>query len=103
MTVSMGIKHHDSGTYEVIPIAATEYFVRHWLPACAHLELRHVAHFHDGALSTLSSGDLPEIIVELEALRAWAITNNTAMAERIDGVLRALRESTSGPCDYDFG
>ncbi len=103
MTVSMGIKHHDSGAYEVIPIAASAYFVRHWLPACAHLGLRHVSHFHDGALAALSSNDLPEIIAEIEMLRAWAMTNDTFMLERIDGLLQALRESASESCDYDFG
>lgn len=103
MTVSMGIKHHISGTYEVIPIAASAYFVSHWLPACAHLGLRHVSHFHDGALAALSSNDLPEIIAELKTLQVWARTNDTFMIERIDGVLQALRESSSESCEYDFG
>jgi hypothetical protein len=31
MTVSMVIRHHDSGTYEVIPIAASGHFESHWL------------------------------------------------------------------------
>ncbi len=103
MTVSLGIKHHDSGTYEAIPIAASAYFVRHWLPACAHLGLRHLSHFHDGALSALSSNDLPEIIAELNTLRAWAMTNDISMIERIDGLLQALRGSASESCEYDFG
>jgi hypothetical protein len=103
MTVSMGIKHQDTGTYDVVPIATSEHFERHWLPACAHLGLRHVSHFHDGALSALRSEDLPEIVMDLNTLRAGAVTTDAFMVERIDGVLQALRESASEPCEYDFG
>ncbi|MFO0757956.1 MAG: hypothetical protein U0359_15780 [Byssovorax sp.] len=103
MTISMGIKHEDSGAYEVVPIATSQYFEQRWLPACAHLGLRYVPHFHDGSLSALSAGDLGEVVKELEMLRAWATTNDPFMTERIDGVLRALHGSASIPCVYDFG
>jgi hypothetical protein len=62
-----------------------------------------VSHFHDGALDAFSSSDLPEIIAELKTLRAWAMTNDTFMVERIDGVLQALQGSASESCEYDFG
>src|SRR5262249_23217427 len=76
-----------------------------WLPACPHLGLRLVPHFHDGALSTVSPEDLSEIVVELEALRAWAArADNTAFVlQRVGGILLALRGSASESCEYDLG
>ncbi|WP_437980442.1 hypothetical protein [Sorangium sp. So ce117] len=103
MTVSLGIKHHHSGAYDVVPIATSDYFKRRWLPACAHLGLRYVSHFHDGALSTVSPDDLPDIVAELEILRAWAAANDAFMVERIDGVLRALHALDPTSCEVDFG
>ena len=72
MTVSLGIKHLGSGKYNVVPVVTNEEFTRRWLPACALLGLRFVAHFHDGSLTTVATEDVQMIVAELQRLRAWA-------------------------------
>jgi hypothetical protein len=103
MTVSMGIKYPNSGAYRVVPIASSEHFSRHWLPACQDLRLERLSHLHDGALSALLYADLLPIITEFNSLRAWAMTNDPPMVDRIDGVLQAVGESAAELCEYDFG
>lgn len=105
MTVSLGIKHLASGRYNVVPVATNEEFTSCWLPACARLGLRFVAHFHDGSLTTVSTDDVQLIVAELQRLRAWgtASEGSAHMVERIDGILRSLQETASERCEYDFG
>lgn len=105
MTVSMGIRHLDTGRYEVVPVATSDIFRVWWLPACGHLGLELVAHFHDGALTEVAHEDGPRIAAELDTLRAWASSEpeRDFMVSRIDGILSALRRSDLARCVYGFG
>lgn len=105
MTVSMGIKRLDGEGYEVVPIATSDYFATHWLPACAQLGLRLVARFHDGSLAAVTAEELREIVSELERLQVWARANDASayMNERIDRLIRLLRGADVATSEYDFG
>ncbi len=106
MTVSMGIRHLDTGQFEEVPVATSEVFRTWWLPACEKLGLALVSHLHDGALNTVAKdSEIPRIVAELEALRAWAASepDRSFMVERIDGILRAFRRTDPLRCSYDFG
>lgn len=105
MTVSMGIRHLDTGRYDVVPVATSDVFRAWWLPACDHLGLEFVSHFHDGALTEVAREEVPRIAAELETLRAWASSDpeRDFMVSRIDGILSAFRKSDLARCIYDFG
>ena len=85
--------------------AFSEEFTSRWLPACARLGLRFVAHFHDGSLTTVSTDDVQFIVADLQRLRAWATASEASAhkVERIDGILRSLQETASEGCEHDFG
>ena len=105
MTIEMGIRHRETGTYEVVPVATSETFRKVWLPACERLGLEWVAHLHDGALTPVSPEVVPHLIGELQRLRAWACEQQELgpPVERIDSILRAFRETNPTLCEYDFG
>jgi hypothetical protein len=105
MTVEMGIRHRDTGEYEVVPVATSDTFCRIWLPACKRLGLEWVAHFHDGALAVVPPESVPQIIAELERLRAGLAEQRELafVIERIDSILRAFRKTDPAVCEYDFG
>ena len=105
MTVSMGIRHLDTGQFEDVPVATSEVFRSWWLPACKRLGLDLVSHFHDGMLNTVANDEIPRIVAELEALRAWASAepDRSFMVARIDGILQAFRRTDPLRCSYDFG
>ena len=105
MTVEMGIRHRDTGDYEVVPVATSATFRKVWLPACDRLGLELVGHFHDGMLTTVPAEAIPRIIGELHRLRAWARDQPELhfVVERIDTILRAFRETDPAVCEYDFG
>lgn len=105
MTVSMRVRRLDTGRYEVVPVATSDVFRAWWLPACDHLGLELVSHFHDGALTEVAREDVPRIAAELETLRAWASAEpeRDFMVSRIDGILSAFRESDLTPRVHDFG
>jgi hypothetical protein len=62
-------------------------------------------HFHDGSLATVAPEDVQAVVTELQCLRSWASASEdlSNMVERIDGILRALRETAAERCEYDFG
>jgi hypothetical protein len=105
MTVEMGIRHRETGICEVVPVATSETFHKVWLPACALLDLKWIANIHDGALTTVPPELVPQIIEELQRLRAWACEHPELglPVERIDAILRAFRKTDPAMCAYDFG
>jgi hypothetical protein len=105
MTVSMGVRHLDTGRYEVVPVATSDVFRVWWLPACEHLGLELVSHLHDGMFTEVAREDVPRITAELETLRAYAASGpeRDFMVSRIDGILSAFRKSDLARCVYDFG
>src|SRR5262245_30275753 len=105
MTVEMGIRHRETGTYEVVPVATSETFRKVWLPACERLGLKWVAHFHDGALTRIPPEVVPQIIEELQRLRIWVYGHPELgpPVERVDSILRAFRETDPALWEYDFG
>lgn len=105
MTVEMGILHRDSGEYEVVPVATLATFRNTWLPACKQLGLEWVPLFAGGALTTVPTGLIPQIIAELERLKSWAEMrpDGDYLAERCAGILAAFRRTDPMACRYDFG
>jgi hypothetical protein len=104
MTVEMGIRRH-TGEYEVVPVATAATFREVWLPACERLGLEWVARLHDGALTPVPLGLLPQIVNELGQLRGWAAEQPDLkhVVERIDAILAAFRDTDPLACEYDFG
>jgi len=105
MTVEMGIRHRDTGEYEVVPVATSETFRRVWLPACERLGLRLVPLFAGGALTTVPPDLVPQIVAEVEQLQAGAaeLRDGDYLADRCSGILAAFGRTDPAACEYDFG
>jgi hypothetical protein len=105
MTVEMGIRHRNSGEFEVVPVATSETFRCVWLPACEHLGLKLVPLFAGGALTRVPVELVPEIIAEVERLRGWAAEQSDGgyLADRCSGILAAFTRTDPAECEYDFG
>lgn len=105
MTVEMGILHRDSGEYDVVPVATLAKFRNVWLPACEQLGLEWVSEFSGGALTTVPTGFIPQIIAELERLKDWAEMRSDGdyLVKRCTGILDAFRRTDPAECEYDFG
>jgi hypothetical protein len=105
MSVEMGIRHRDSGEYEVVPVATSDTFRRVWLPACGQLGLELVPLFASGALTTVPPELVPRIIAEIERLRGWAVAqpDGEHLADRCSGILAAFARTNPASCEYDFG
>ncbi len=105
MTVEMGIRHRDTGAYEVVPVATSEAFRRVWLPACERLGLELVPLFAGGALTTVPTDLVPRIIAEVSRLRtdAVAVNDGEYLAERCSDILDAFERTDPTVCEYDFG
>jgi hypothetical protein len=105
----MGIRHLDTGEYETVPVATSEFFESVWLPASQKLGLQYVSHFHDGGLTGIPSESVPDIVEELHRLRAWATENLVGehvvehAVERIDLILAGFARTDPAICEYDFG
>lgn len=105
MTVEMGIRHCDSGEYEVLPVATSETFRRVWVPACERLGLELVPLFSGGALTTVPAELIPRIVAEVERLRGWATEQSDGeyLVDRCSGILAAFARTDPAVCEYDFG
>jgi hypothetical protein len=105
MTVEMGILHRSSGEYEVVPVATTETFRSVWLPACDRLGLKLVPLFAGGALTTVPLELVPQIVDEVERLRAGSagLPNGDYLADRCSDVLAAFSRTDPASCEYNFG
>jgi hypothetical protein len=105
MTVAMGIRHRESGEYQVIPVATSAAFRDVWLPACDRLGLEWVARFHDGSLTTVAPHVIPEIVAELERMRVWATIQQemSFVVEKIDVILQAIRDNDVINYEFDVG
>lgn len=105
MTVEMGIRHHTTGEYEVVPVATSDTFRRVWLPVCERLGLEFVPLFAGGALTTVPADLVPRIVAEVERLRAAAVEwpDGEYLADRCSGILAAFARTDPAACDYDFG
>ncbi len=101
MTVSMGIKHRDSGEYEVVLVATSDTFRRVWLPAAAGLGLELVPLFAGGALTLVPPEFVPRIVAEVIRLREWAAARSDGnyLVDRCDGVLEAFVRTD--PLEYE--
>src|SRR5262245_8019614 len=105
MTVEMGIRHRDTGEYEVVPVATAASFRSVWLPACERLGLGLVPLFSGGALTTVPPEMVPQIIAEVERLRVAAAgsPDGDYLADRCSGILAAFARTDPALCEYDFG
>lgn len=104
MTVSMGIRHRESGEYEVVPVATNASFRRVWLPACEKLCLQFIPLFADGALTRVPTELVPQIIDEVSRLQRWAVARpDEYLQERCGDILAAFARTNPAMCDYDFG
>lgn len=104
MTVELGIRHRESGEYEVVPVATSATFREVWLPACKQLGLELVPEFPGGALTTVPAEFVPRIVDELDRLRQWAAGNvgdpyAGYLVDRCDGLLRAFARTDPAACD----
>jgi hypothetical protein len=100
MTVEMGIRHRDSGEYEVVSVATSQ-----GLPACERLGLELVPLFAGGALTIVPSEVIPRLVAGVEQLRAWAVSqpDGDYLAERCAAILAAFARTDPAACEYDFG
>ncbi len=105
MSVEMGIRHRDSGEYEVVPVASSETFRRVWLPACERLGLELVPLFAGGALTVVPPELIERIVAEVEGLRGWAAEqpDGVYLTDRCSGILAAFARTDPVACEYDFG
>jgi hypothetical protein len=105
MSISMGIHHHGSGEYEIVPIATNATFRRVWLPACERLGLSRVQRFEGGGLNFCSPNLARQIVSELETLRGWASSqpDGEYLVDRCGDILAAFERTDPEACDYDFG
>ena len=105
MTVEMGIRHRESGEYEVVPVATTETFRTLWCPAAERLGLKLVPLFSGGALTSVPADLIPQIIAEVMTLQQWAATqpDEAYLVDRCTGILSAFERTDPSKCDYDFG
>jgi hypothetical protein len=84
-----------------IPVATSDYFRGYWMPGAKALELRYVPQFYDPGIP-LSQEDLPDVLLELAALKTWMSKNfpngqDAGTLQRIDTVTDALRRCVG--CD----
>lgn len=105
MTIEMGIRHRDSGAYEVIPVATSDTFRRVWLPACEQIGLALVPLFDGGALTRVPADLVPRIVAEVEQLRDWAAQqpDGKYLVDRCSDILAAFVRTDPATCEYDFG
>ena len=105
MTVEMGIRHRDSGEYEVVPVSTSATFDSVWLPAAERLGLELVPLFAGGALTTVPPDLVPRIVAEVRRLRDWAATqpDGDYLVERCAAILDAFERTNPANCEYDFG
>ena len=105
MSVEMGIRHRDSGEYELVPVATSESFRTLWLPAARRLGLEFVPLFSGGALTTVLPDLVPRIVAEVRRLRDWAANQPDGgyLADRCAGILHAFERTDPSRCEYDFG
>ena len=101
----MGIRHRDTGEYEVVPVATAEAFHRVWLPACERLGLELVPLFAGGALTTVPPNLIPQIVAEVEQLwiESAELSDGDYLACRCAGILAAFARTDPAVCEYDFG
>ena len=105
MSVEMGIRHRDTGEYEVVPVATLDTFRRVWLPACERLGLELVPLFAGGALTTVPAELVPQIVAEVVRLRdaTAELPDGGYLADRCSGILAAFARTDPAACEYDFG
>ena len=75
------------------PISSEKFFNSHWLPACEVLNLRWIPCFSPGI--DIYEEDIPEVIAEVNQLKAWAKINLSGtdleyMTKRIDLLITQL-------------
>lgn len=105
MSVEMGNRHRATGEYVVVPIATADAFHRVWLPACERLGLEFVPLFYGGGLTTVTAELVPQIVAEIEQLRAAVVgwPDGDYLADRCSGILTAFAHTDPAACEYDFG
>ena len=105
MTVALGIRHRDSGEYDVVAVATAAAFRSIWLPACELLGLKLVPLFEGRAFTNVPPSLVPEIVEEVERLKKWALDQpeGAYLAERCTNILAAFKNTSPATCDYDFG
>lgn len=105
MSVEMGIRHLETGEYEVVAVASADTFRSVWIPTAADLGLELVPLFSGGALTRVPVELVPQIISEVIILCDWAHKqpNRESLAERSSGILAAFARTDPSQCEYDFG
>ena len=105
MAVEMGLRSKATGEYRVVPVATLRSFREVWLPFCERLGQVWIPLFAGGALTTVPSHVIPDVIHELQTLRAEAMTAPDVawIAESIEAILATFSETNPAEWEYDFG
>lgn len=105
MSISLGIRHRESGEHQVVPIATNALFRRVWLPARERLGLSPVPLFEGGGLCFSGPNPARQVVSELEALRDWAALqpDGESLVDRCGDLLAAFERTDPEACDFDFG
>ena len=105
VSVSLMITYLATGELEEVPIATNDTFGRVWLPACDRLGLELVAMFRDGGLATIPAELVPQIVSELERLRAGSVghPDGEYLTDRCDDLLDAFARTDPSTAEYSIG
>jgi len=105
MSISLGIRHLESGEYQVVPIATNATFRRVWLPACERLGLSLVPQFEGGGLLFSGANLARQVVSELEVLRDWAASqpDGEYLVDRCGDLLAAFERFDPEACEMAFG
>jgi len=85
-----------------VPVAPMSTFRELWLPACEVLGLKWVPQFETGI--PVSVEDVPDVLEELRALKAWLDQPGNATApiigERVEMLMDGLEKASKNPHAY---
>ncbi|AGP38702.1 hypothetical protein BE04_31845 [Sorangium cellulosum] len=93
----------DTRWNRLVPVAAQSTFKELWIPAAEALGLQWVPLFEAGF--PLERSDLPDVIRELEALRAWCVSSEShrrGILERLDRLIDELNEISKSDHDVEI-
>ncbi|KYF90516.1 hypothetical protein BE20_05740 [Sorangium cellulosum] len=93
----------DTRSNRLVPVAAQATFKEFWVPAAEALGLQWVPLFETGV--PVERSDLPDVIRELEALRAWCVSSESlreTILERLARLIDELNKINSSDDDVEI-
>ncbi|MGK3993526.1 hypothetical protein [Sorangium sp. So ce1024] len=93
----------DTRSNRLVPVAAQSTFKELWIPAAEVLGLQWVPMFETGF--PVERSDLPDVIRELEALRAWCVSSEShrkVILERLDRLIDELNRISNSDDDVEI-